>query len=182
MIRLDSVGNAACTLPACRLPTQRSQPMGLGARERGDGDPRYNEHGFADSGISVGRQNCSRRRSFVAQQQEHHHQDGSISCCATGHNNRLLGEKIRSQAAQLADLTERFIQQEAYSRLVEARLLQLDASHTLPVTPQLLEGGGGECSQARQGRSLSARKNGSTTRRYVGTVRCATPVEELLLS
>lgn len=46
-----------------------------------------------------------------------------------------LSKKIRSQAGQLADLTERLQQQEAYSRLVETRLLELDPEHALPVTP-----------------------------------------------
>lgn len=46
-----------------------------------------------------------------------------------------LSRKIRSQAGQLAELTERLQQQEAYSRLVEARLLQLNPAHPLPVAP-----------------------------------------------
>lgn len=49
-----------------------------------------------------------------------------------------LGRKIRSQAAQLADLTEKIQHEEAYSRLVEARLLEIDPAHPLPVTPRLL--------------------------------------------
>lgn len=52
-----------------------------------------------------------------------------------------LSRKIRSQAGQLADLTERLQQQEAYSRLVKTRLLELDPRHSLPVSPQHFHGG-----------------------------------------
>lgn len=47
-----------------------------------------------------------------------------------------LSRKIRSQAGQLAVLTEKLQQQEAYSRLVETRLVQLDPAHSLPVAPE----------------------------------------------
>lgn len=49
-----------------------------------------------------------------------------------------LSRKIRSQAGQLAELTERLQKQEAYARLVETRLLQLDPAHSLPVAPENL--------------------------------------------
>ncbi|CAM9982368.1 unnamed protein product, partial [Discosporangium mesarthrocarpum] len=52
-----------------------------------------------------------------------------------------LSRKIRQQAVELADLTERLGQQCAYSRLVESRLLELDPNHPLPVVPQNLVGG-----------------------------------------
>lgn len=49
-----------------------------------------------------------------------------------------LSRKIRSQAGQLAELTEKLQQQDAYSRLVETRLVQLDPAHSLPVAPEHL--------------------------------------------
>ncbi|CAM9382236.1 unnamed protein product [Ascophyllum nodosum] len=52
-----------------------------------------------------------------------------------------MSKKIRSQATELADLTERLQRHEAYSRLVETRLLELDPSHSLPVTPRDLDSG-----------------------------------------
>lgn len=63
-----------------------------------------------------------------------------------------LSRKIRWQAAQLADTTERLQQQEAYTRLVETRLLEIDPYHSLPVTPcQLI--GSAESGSNRQQRS-----------------------------
>lgn len=79
-----------------------------------------------------------------------------------------LGKKIRSQAAQLADLTERLIQQEAYSRLVETRLLELDPSHGLPVTPQQLERNeGGRGDRSATGLRRSARSQSTACGRSV---------------
>lgn len=46
-----------------------------------------------------------------------------------------LSAKIRLQATELAGLTERLRHEEAYSRLVERRLLEMDPEHPLPVTP-----------------------------------------------
>lgn len=51
-----------------------------------------------------------------------------------------MSKKIRSQATELADLTERLQKQQAYSRLVEARLLELNPAQSLPVTPRHLVG------------------------------------------
>lgn len=51
-----------------------------------------------------------------------------------------MSKKIRSQATELANLTERLQKQQAYSRLVEARLLELNPAHSLPVTPRHLVG------------------------------------------
>lgn len=78
------------------------------------------------------------------------HTDATATHNDSGPNTERLGRKIRSQATQLADLTERLIQQEAYSRLVETRLLEFDRSHALPVTLQLLEGTGGRCGGTRR--------------------------------
>ncbi|CAM9749063.1 unnamed protein product, partial [Choristocarpus tenellus] len=52
-----------------------------------------------------------------------------------------LSSKIRLQASELANLTEKLQQQAAYSRLVEGRLLQLDPHHPLPITPSHLSQG-----------------------------------------
>lgn len=62
---------------------------------------------------------------------------GEEAPASGGHHllSSRLSSKIRAQAGQLADLTERLQQQDAYSTLVEARLLELDPSHDLPVTP-----------------------------------------------
>lgn len=71
-----------------------------------------------------------------------------------------LGRKIRSQATQLADLTERLRQQEAYSRIVEKRLLQVEPGHPLPVTPFLVHRLR-SASSPRPQRSLTAGKGQS---------------------
>lgn len=74
-----------------------------------------------------------------------------------------LSLKIRSQAGQLADLTERLQQQEAYARLVETRLLQLDPAHSLPVAPEHLRCDGTDRSTPQQTLPVAAAR-----RRCVG--------------
>ncbi|CAN0469327.1 unnamed protein product, partial [Hapterophycus canaliculatus] len=49
-----------------------------------------------------------------------------------------LSAKIRLQATELAGLTERLRHEEAYSRLLERRLLEMDPEHPLPVMPRHL--------------------------------------------
>lgn len=56
------------------------------------------------------------------------------------------------QATQLADTTERLQQQEAYTRLVETRLLEIQPCHSLPVSPCQLVGSA-ENGSIRQQRS-----------------------------
>lgn len=88
---------------------------------------------------------------------------------------RRLSAKIRSQAGQLADLTERLQQSEAYSRLVETRLLELDPKHPLPVTPQHVLGNNSTRGRLhRQGRSSPV----GVGRRDVHAVERYTPEQE----
>ncbi|CAN0439289.1 unnamed protein product, partial [Ectocarpus sp. 13 AM-2016] len=53
-------------------------------------------------------------------------------------SQKMLCTKIRTQAKELAVLTERLQEEAAYSRLVEKRLVELDPEHSLPVTPRHL--------------------------------------------
>lgn len=79
---------------------------------------------------------CAQRRKIRWQSKGIHAEkrvEGSDLC-------GRMSKKIRSQATELADLTERLQKQQAYSRLVEARLLELNPAHSLPVTPRHLVG------------------------------------------
>lgn len=60
-----------------------------------------------------------------------------------------LSHKIRKQATHLAHINERLQHEEAYSKLLERRLLELDPEHPLPVTPQHLDCCGGAGATAR---------------------------------
>lgn len=60
-----------------------------------------------------------------------------------------LSHKIRKQATHLAHVNERLQHEEAYSSLLERRLLELDPDHPLPVTPQHLDSCGGAGGTAR---------------------------------
>ncbi|CAN0452614.1 unnamed protein product, partial [Ectocarpus sp. 12 AP-2014] len=53
-------------------------------------------------------------------------------------SQKMLCTKIRTQAKELAVLTERLQEEAAYSRLVEKCLVELDPDHPLPVTPRHL--------------------------------------------
>lgn len=82
-----------------------------------------------------------------------------------------LSRKIRWQAAQLADTTERLQQQEAYTRLVETRLLEIYPCHSLPVTPRQLVGNAESGSNQQQRSSNGCISGGVGVREDIAVSR-----------
>lgn len=98
--------------------------------------------------MTVGRATTSNRESASRRQE-----DGTQSKKSATQTTVLRGqlsEKIRKQATHLAHINERLQHEEAYSNLLERRLLELDPDHPLPVTPQHLDRCGGAGPTARK--------------------------------